>query len=121
MRALQGLGSAIVVSGLFCFFLVGLLGATWPFALGSGLVLGLGIIAVVGTRSSEKDVAADTAWREAAPDLPPASDRRAMELAQSTMPGPEKARRSGGRGARGPGAGDPGAGARPSPKRGPGR
>ncbi len=121
MRALQGLGSAIVVSSVFCFFLVGLLGATWPFAIGSGLVLGLGIIAVVGTRSSEKDVAADTAWREAAPDLPPASDRRAMELAQTTMPGPEKARRIGGRGARAPGTGDPGAGNRPSPKRGPDR
>jgi hypothetical protein len=113
MRALQGLGSAIVVSSVFCFFLVGLLGATWPFAIGSGLVLGLGIIAVVGTRSSEKDVAADAAWREAAWDLPPASDRRAMELAQSAMPGPEKARRNGRRGGGGPAAGN-----RPSPKGG---
>jgi len=95
MRALQGLGSAIVVSTVFCIFLVGLLGATWPFAIGSGVVLGLGIIAVVGTRASEKDLAADAAWREASPDLPPASDRRAMELAQSAMPGPEKTRRSG--------------------------
>ena len=121
MRALQGLGSAIVVSGLFCFFLVGLLGATWPFALGSGLVLGLGIIAVVGTRASEKDVAADAAWREAAADLPPASDRRAMELAQSTMPGPEKARRNRGRDSGAPGPGDPGTGTSSPPQRGPGR
>ena len=49
MRALQGLGSAIVVSSVFCLFLVGLLGATLPFAIGSGVVLGLGIVAVVAT------------------------------------------------------------------------
>ena len=106
MRALQGLGSAIVVSSVFSVFLIGLLGATWPFAIGSGVVLGLGIIAVVGTRASEKDIAADAAWREAAPDLPPASDRRALEVAQNMIPGPEKTQRSRTRaaGPRGPGS-----------------
>jgi hypothetical protein len=54
--------------------------------------LGLGIVFVVGTRSDEADTAADAAWREAAPDLPPVSDRRAMELAQQRIPGPEPAR-----------------------------
>jgi hypothetical protein len=109
MRALQGLGSAVVVSTVFSLFLVGLLGATWPFAIGSSIVLGLGILAVVGTRASEKDVSADAAWREAAPDLPPVSDRRAMEAAQGTMPGPEKAGRSGDRSAGGPGEATQGA------------
>ena len=90
MRALQGLGSAIVVSSVFCLFLVGLLGATLPFAIGSGVVLGLGIVAVVATKSTEKDAAADVAWRKAAPDLPPASDRRAADAAQgAAMPGPQ--------------------------------
>ena len=93
MRALQSLGSAIVVGSVFSFFLVGLLGATWPFAIFSSLVLGIGIIAVVATQSSEKEGEADAAWLEAAPDLPPGSDRRAMEMAQATMPGPEKTRR----------------------------
>jgi hypothetical protein len=113
MRALQGLGSAIVVCSVFSVFLIGLLGATWPFAIGSSIVLGLGIIAVVGTRASEKDVTADAAWREAALDLPPASDRRAMEATQTAMPGPEKARRSGVRI-----AGTRGAGARAAGKQG---
>lgn len=89
MRALQGLGSAIVVSSVFCLFLVGLLGATLPFAIGSGVVLGLGIVAVVATKSTAKDAAADVAWRKAAPDLPPASDRRATDAARGAMPGPQ--------------------------------
>jgi hypothetical protein len=95
MRTLQSLGSAIVVGSVFSFFLVGLLGATWPFAIFSSVVLGVGIVAVVATRSSEMEGAANDAWLEAAPDLPPASDRRAMEAAQATMPGPEKTRRGG--------------------------
>jgi hypothetical protein len=35
---------------------------------------------------------ADDAWLTAAPDLPPSSDRKAMEAVQSQMPGPEKNR-----------------------------
>lgn len=107
MRALQSLGSAIVVGSVFSFFLVGLLGATWPFAILSSLLLGIGIIAVVATRSSDQEGEADAAWLEAAPDLPPGSDRRAMEMTQATLPGPEKTRRGGDRAA---GAGGTGPG-----------
>ena len=92
MRALQGLGSATAVSIVFSFFLVGILGAGWPFAIGASIVLGLGIIAVVASRATDDDLAADRAWAAAAADLPPASDRRAMEEAQRVMPGPEKPR-----------------------------
>jgi hypothetical protein len=99
MRALQGLGSAAVVGSVFSVFLVGWLGATWPFAIGASIVLGLGIVAVVGTRASDRDSAADAAWLRAAPDLPPASDRRALEAAQTAMPGPERTPRSRARGA----------------------
>jgi hypothetical protein len=35
---------------------------------------------------------ADDAWLTAAPDLPPSSDRKAMEAVQSQMTGPEKNR-----------------------------
>jgi len=41
-----------------------LAGCHWPFAIFSSVVLGLGIIAVVATRSSEKEEAADAAWLE---------------------------------------------------------
>jgi hypothetical protein len=92
MRGLQGLGSAILVGMLLAVFLVLGLHATWPFAIGAGVAQALAIMAVVGTRSSEKDADADSAWLTAAPDLPPASDRKAMEAMQSRMPGPEKSR-----------------------------
>ena len=90
MRALQGLGSATAVSIVFSFFLVGFLGAGWPFAVGASIVLSLGIVAVVATRATDADRAADEAWEQAAADLPPASDRRSMEQTQSVMPGPDK-------------------------------
>ena len=93
MRALKSLGSALIVGAGFSVFLVFMLGANWRFAVGSSVVLGLGIVAVVGTRPSDRDVAADSAWRAAAPDLSPVSDRLALEAAQSSMPGPEKPRR----------------------------
>jgi hypothetical protein len=54
-------------------------------------VLGLSIVLIVGTRSDQTDAAADAAWLEAAPDLPPASDRRSMETAQRRLPGPRAA------------------------------
>ena len=92
MRGLQGLGSAILVGMLLSIFLVLGLHATWPFAIGAGGAQALAIMLVVGTRSSEKDSMADDAWLTAAPDLPPSSDRKAMEAVQSQMPGPEKNR-----------------------------
>jgi hypothetical protein len=56
------------------------------------LVLGVAIFAIVATRSDDHDDAADVAWREAAPDLPPVSDRVALERGQRSMPGPTKPR-----------------------------
>jgi len=107
MRGLQGLGAAIVVGILLSIFLVLGLHATWPFAIGAGGVLALAILAVVGTRKSEKDAVADDAWLTAAPDLPPSSDRRAMEAEQSHISGPEKLRHTAD-GATGPSAAGPG-------------
>ena len=66
-----------------------------------GVGVGLAVALVVGTRADPRDAAADAAWREAAPDLPPASDRRTLEGLQAKMPGPDGDRRtSAGRAAR---------------------
>jgi hypothetical protein len=95
MRTAQGIVAAVVVGSVFTLYLVNFLGAGWPFAISSSLILGFGIVAVVVTRTSDRDVLADEAWRAGAPDLPPASDRRAMEDSQSAIPGPEKSRPAG--------------------------
>jgi hypothetical protein len=55
--------------------------------VGAGVGLPIGL--VVGTRTDAHDAAADEAWRSAAPDLPPASDRMALERLQARMPGPD--------------------------------
>ncbi len=55
-----------------------------------GIGLGLAIGLVVGTRTDAGDAAADEAWRRVAPDLPPVSDRVALEASQAKMPGPEQ-------------------------------
>jgi hypothetical protein len=118
MRALKAIGSALIVGGVFSVFLWQTMGANWPFAIGAGLVLGLGIFAVVATRASETDIAADAAWRTAAPELPPSSDRRATEAARNTTPGPEKIRRRGDRiaGSSVASVGDAGAGSSTKPR-----
>jgi len=87
MQALRGLGSALIVCVVLCVFLVVTMGAPWTIALVASGVLGLAILAVVGTRTGEKELTADAAWRAAAPDLPPAADRRELEAAQAPMPG----------------------------------
>lgn len=66
-------------------------------AILAGVCVGLPIAFVVGTRSDARDAAADAAWRAAAPDLPPVSDRRALERLQATMPAPGASRRGGSR------------------------
>jgi hypothetical protein len=91
-----------VLKGVFAAFAVGIplglylhlwLHGTLLFTLAAVGTLGMGIIVVVGTRSDKTDAAADAAWKAAAPDLPPVSDRRALETAQAHLPGPEAAGR----------------------------
>jgi hypothetical protein len=95
MRAMQGLISAVAVAVGLSLWLVLWMGASYAFSIAAGTVLGLAILAVVGTRSGPRDLQADAAWRAAAPDLPPVSDRLAMETAQAEIPGPERAGPSG--------------------------
>jgi hypothetical protein len=61
-------------------------------AILAGAGIGLAIALVVGTRRDPGDAAADDAWREVAPDLPPFSDRVALEASQANMTGPAQDR-----------------------------
>ena len=94
MQRVRGLIAAALVGiplGALLFFS---LHASIEIAAAIGSGVGLAIFAVVATGTDARDAAADTAWRQAAPDLPPASDRVVLERDQATMPGPEKARRT---------------------------
>jgi hypothetical protein len=78
-------------------------------ALAVGAIVGLPVFAIVASRPNPVDAAADAAWRAAARDLPPASDRLTLEAAQEHIDAPVARRRRG----RGPVAaaapGEPGA------------
>jgi hypothetical protein len=79
LQRVRGLISGAVVGVSLGVFMILLLHAVvWAAALGGGLV-GLAIFAVVATRSDAHEEAADVAWREAASDLPPVSDRVPLE------------------------------------------
>ena len=94
MQRVRGLVAAAVIGvplGALLFFS---LHASREIAALVGSGVGLAIFAVVATGTDARDAAADAAWRQAAPDLPPASDRVALERDQATMPGPEKGRRT---------------------------
>jgi hypothetical protein len=94
LQRVRGLISAIVVGIPLGIFLVLWLHAVPPFAVAMGCLVGLAIFAVVATRSDAHDDAADLAWRAAAPDLPPLSDRVILEQSQADMPGPGSRRRA---------------------------
>lgn len=94
MQRVRGVFAAVLVGVPLGIFLAFWLHATREVALLVGFVVGLSIFAVVATRSDAHDEEADAAWREAAPDLPPASDRINLERLQATMPGPQKQRRT---------------------------
>jgi hypothetical protein len=87
--------SAILVAVPLAAFLLYSLHATREIAWLAAMVVGLSIFAVVATGTDSRGTASDAAWREAAPDLPPASDRVVLERSQASMPGPEKGRRAG--------------------------
>jgi hypothetical protein len=70
------------------FMMFWLHAVVWAAALGGGVVA-VGIFAVVSTRSDVRDEAADAAWREAAPDLPPVSDRIHLENRGAALSPPE--------------------------------
>ena len=95
MQRVRGLVTATIVGVPLAMFLFFWLHATREFAVLAGFGIGLAIFAVVATGNGAQDAAADAAWRAAAPDLPPVSDRVIMERNQASMPGLEKQRRPG--------------------------
>ena len=91
MQLLRGLVISAIVGGLLYGFLtIWMHGAEWFAALAS-MALGLAILAVVGTRGDDNGAAIDAAWRAAAPDLPPVSNRLNLEQAPVRVPGSAKA------------------------------
>ena len=92
VRAL--IAAAVVGMPLWCLLFFSL-HATREIAAIAAAGVGLAIFAVVATATNPRDQVADAAWREAAPDLPPTSDRVALERTQATMPGPTKHRHTG--------------------------
>ncbi len=96
MQRVRGLVAATMVGVPVTLFLLATLHATREFGIFIGCVVGLGIFMVVSTGTDAHDGRADAAWREAAGDLPPASDRVLLEQTQAHMPGPEKPRRRSG-------------------------
>ena len=62
--------------------------ATALAAIALSAIVGLSVFGVVATRTGPEDYAADAAWREAAKDLPPVSDRVMLERLQASLPGP---------------------------------
>jgi hypothetical protein len=95
MQVLRGVVAAVIVVVPLTTFFVLSMHATIPFAALTAVLMGVAITIVVGTRRGEAEAAEDTAWQREAPDLPPASDRRSMEAAQSALPGPEGSRLGG--------------------------
>jgi uncharacterized membrane protein YfcA len=87
-QVLKGVAAAVIVGILLGSYLHFMLHGTLLFTILVCVGLGLAILVVVGTRSDQAEAEADAAWLAAAPDLPPASDRRTMETAQRQMPGP---------------------------------
>jgi len=92
MQLLRGLVvGAIVGVLLFAFLTMWMHAIDWLAAI-SSMALALAIMAVVGTGRDERGIAADAAWRAAAPDLPPVMDRIGMERRQAHLPGPPRPR-----------------------------
>jgi hypothetical protein len=95
MQLLRGLVVGAIVGALLYFFLTLWMHAIDWLAAISALGLGLSVMAVVGTGRDEQGIAADLAWRAAAPDLPPVMDRVNMERGQAHLPSPPKPRHPG--------------------------
>jgi hypothetical protein len=97
LQRVRGIISATLVGVPLSAFLWFWLHAPLEVSILISVVLGAVIFTIVASRSDWHEAAEDAAWRDAAPDLPPVSDRRILELDQLHMPGPEKSQRGGGR------------------------
>jgi hypothetical protein len=94
LQRIRGLIAGSLVGVPLGIFLLFTLHATREAGALVGFAVGLAVFVVVATGTDARDQIAEAAWREAAPDLPPVSDRVALEQSQRTMPGPHKQRRT---------------------------
>jgi uncharacterized membrane protein YccC len=94
LQRVRGLIAGLLVGGPLGIFVTVSLHATREIAGLLGFVVGLAVFAVVATGTDAHDYAADQAWRDAASDLPPVSDRIILERSQASMPGPGKQHRT---------------------------
>jgi len=78
---LRGVVVGAIIGGLLYGFLIVWLHAVEWLAAPAALTLGFAILAMVGTRRNDRGAAQDAAWRAAAPDLPPVSDRAILDRA----------------------------------------
>jgi hypothetical protein len=86
MQRLRSLALALCVGGILSLFLSWWMHAILVFSLLIGGGLALAIFAVVATGPNPRDAETDAAWRAAAPDLPPVSDRARLERIQAAAP-----------------------------------
>ena len=96
MQRVRGLIAGTLVGIPLGIFMMLWLHAVVQAAALGGAVVGVGIFAVVATRSDAREEAADAAWREAAPDLPPVSDRVALEGLKGRLLAPPRRRKASG-------------------------
>jgi hypothetical protein len=94
MQILRGIAAGTVVAIPLAIFILWWLSGVLLIAIFIAGGVGVGAAIIVGTRTDTTDIAADEAWRAAAPDLPPVSDRAAMEKRQVSMSGPGKSRKA---------------------------
>jgi hypothetical protein len=94
VQPIRGLIIGTLVGATLAAFVMTTLHATTLVGLLGGAGVGISVFAVVSTKSDTGDEAADAAWRAASLDLPPVSDRLALERFQERLPGPDEKRRS---------------------------
>ncbi len=93
MRERRGMRMVVVAVaiGLAMFaFLTYWMRGSEIFTLPASIFIGAGVLAVMGTQNDDAAGAADRAWREAAPDLPPVSDRSKTASLEATITAPRR-------------------------------
>jgi hypothetical protein len=89
MHRSRSLLSGAIMGVVSYLFLAVWMGGDRNFALVMSTIVGVAIFSVVGTGKDVRGAAADAAWQAAAPDLPPQSERAALERSQTHIPAPE--------------------------------
>lgn len=92
IQSLRFLFGALVVGAVAFLFLFLWMRTSPIVGLAIAAALGVLVLAISGVGSETRNARADQAWIEAAPDLPPHSERVTMEREQGSYQGPERRR-----------------------------